>query len=207
MDPDELKHAWQSQPPQTRLTTDAEVLLGEVQRDARHFNTVIFWRDVREVGVSLLMVPLWIYLGIKSSLPWTWYLMLPGLMWIAGYLLVDRMQQRRQRPGLGEPLRRWIESSLAQLEHQIGLLRNVLYWYLLPLALPMFAFFAQSTWRMRVGGWWMTLGLAIVIVVVVLAFAGIYWLNHYAVRATLEPRRRELQLLLASLADEAHGAS
>jgi hypothetical protein len=30
----------------------------------------------------------------------------------------------------------------------------------------------------------------------------IYWLNQYAVRATLEPRRQELAALLTSLADE-----
>jgi hypothetical protein len=32
-----------------------------------------------------------------------------------------------------------------------------------------------------------------------LLLAGVYWLNRYAVRAGLEPRRRELQELLASL--------
>jgi hypothetical protein len=32
--------------------------------------------------------------------------------------------------------------------------------------------------------------------------AGIYWLNLYAVRAMLEPRRLELKALLMSLEDE-----
>ena len=33
--------------------------------------------------------------------------------------------------------------------------------------------------------------------------AAVYWLNQYAVRAELEPRRQELATLLASLDDEA----
>jgi hypothetical protein len=37
--------------------------------------------------------------------------------------------------------------------------------------------------------------------VVGLALAGVYWLNQVAVRDALEPRRRELQALLAGLQD------
>ena len=42
----------------------------------------------------LLMVPLWIYMGVKLSLPWTWYLTVPALLWVAGYMLVDRMRHQ-----------------------------------------------------------------------------------------------------------------
>src|SRR5262245_18995698 len=129
MDPDSFKQAWQTQTSQARLTIDAELLLKEVRRNQRYFTAMIFWRDVREVGISLLMVPVWLYLGVKHSSPWTWYLTVPALLWIAGYMLVDRMRHERQPPEPGDPLRQSVESSLAQVEHQIGLLRNVLYWY------------------------------------------------------------------------------
>ena len=114
---------------------------------------MILWRDVREVGVSLLMVPVWIYMGVRLSLPWTWYLTVPALLWIAGYMLADRRRHGRQPPGPGEPLRRRVESLLAQVEHQIWLLHRVLWWYLLPLAVPMLAFFGQVTWRVRARTW------------------------------------------------------
>src|SRR3954447_19991766 len=141
MDPDDLIHAWQTQTSKTRLTIDAELLVKEVRRNQQHFVAAIFWRDVREVGISLLMVPLWIYLGTRRSMPWTWYLTVPALLWIAGYMLADRMRHKRQPAGTGEPLRQHVESSLAQVDHQIRLLRNVFWWYLLPLALPILAFF------------------------------------------------------------------
>jgi hypothetical protein len=205
MNPDDFKQAWQTQS-QTRLTIDAELLLKEVQRNQRSFTAMIFWRDVREVGTALLMVPLWFYLGVKLSLPWTWYLTVPVLVWIAGFMLADRMHHKRQPPEPGEPLRQRVESSLAQVEHQIWLLRNVLWWYLLPLTLSMLAFVGQVAWQRRAGGWGAALVMAGVAGVAMIVFAGVYWLNQYAVRSGLEPRRQELETLLASLKDETPAA-
>ena len=90
----------------------------------------------------------------------------------------------------------------AQVDHQIWLLSNVFWWYLLPLALPMFAFFAQGAWENRAGGWLMVLTLALVTGIVGAVFAFIYWLNRTAVRSGLTPRRRELETLLRALEDE-----
>lgn len=207
MDPDDLKHAWQTQTSQTRLTIDADLLVKEVRRNQRSFAATIFWRDVREVGVSLLMVPLWIYLGIRQSLPWTWYLMVPALLWIAGYMLADRMRHQRQPAEAGEPLRQHVENSLAQVDHQVGLLRNVFWWYLLPVALALFAFLSQLAWDLRAGGWKTAFAMSNAVTLVALVFAGINWLNQYAVRSELEPRRRELETLLRSLEDETPAAS
>ena len=62
----------------------------------------------------------------------------------------------KQRPlEAGDPLSRRVESSLAQVEHQIWLLRNVLWWYLLPPGLAILTFFAQIAWSSERpdGGW------------------------------------------------------
>ena len=101
MDPDPLKPAWQAQP---GPVIDPEVLLAEVRRNRRSLASCIFWRDVREVGVSLLLVPVWVYLGWVLSLPWTWYLMVPALVWVAGFLLADRLRHP-QRPYLSALVR------------------------------------------------------------------------------------------------------
>jgi hypothetical protein len=207
MNPDDLKKAWQRQTSQTHLLIDTELLLKEVRRNQAYFAAIIFWRDIREVGVSLLGIPVWIYLGAKHSLPWTWYLMVPAMLWIAGYMLADRMRHNRQPPELGEPLRQRVESSLAQVEHQIGLLRNVLWWYLLPLSLAALAFVGQVTWQERSGGWWMALSASGVVAIVAIVFGCVYWLNQYAVRVELEPRRRELETLLLSFDDETPDAN
>jgi hypothetical protein len=207
MDPDILKKAWNTQSSQSRLTVDVDQLLRDLQRQEQCFTAKIFWRDSREVGVALLMVPLWCYLGVKLSLHWTWYLMVPAMLWIALYMLVDRMRQKRQLPEPGDSLRCHAESLLAQVEHQVSLLRSVLWWYLLPLGLSALPFFSQIAWQERSAGWPTALGASLTVAVMVLAFAFIYWLNQCSVRTELEPRRRELQTLLMSLKDETPAAS
>jgi hypothetical protein len=202
MNPDNFKDAWQAQTSKTRLTIDSELLMKEVRRNENYFNAMILWRDVREVGVALLLVPLWLYLGSRLSMPWTWYLMVPALLWIAGFMLVDRQRHHRRPPEPGVPLRERVARSLAEVEHQIRLLRNIFWWYLLPVLLPMPAFCGQVAWQGRAGGWWGALGLTIVAAFVAIVFVGVYRLNQNAVRCELEPRRQELQALLISLGDE-----
>ena len=94
-----------------------------------------------------------------------------------------------------------------QVEHQIWLLRNVLWRYLLPLALSGLAFFGQVAWQERSGGWWTALAVSEVVALVVIVLAGVYWLNQYAVRSELVPRRQELETLLMSLKDETPAAN
>jgi hypothetical protein len=207
MDPDNLQQAWQAQSSPRRMMIDAELLLREVQRNQQHFSATIFWRDVREVGVALVMVPVWVFLGVRFHLPWAWYLTVPVLVWIAGFLLVDRLRHKRQEPASGEPLRKRLEISLAQVEHQIWLLRNVFWWYLLPIVLSCLAFFVQVAWLGRSDGWLTAavFGCGVLVAAMVVAWA--YWLNQEAVRSYLQPRREELKALLKSLEGESPFAS
>lgn len=206
MNPDNFKQAWQTQSSQTRLTIDADLLLNEVRRNQQNFTNCIFKRDVLEVGTAVLMVPLWFYMGFKLALPWTWFLTAPVIVWIAGFLLVDRMRHKRQPLESGDPLRQHVESSLAQVEHQIWLLRNILWWYLLPPAISILAFVAQIAWEIRSAGWLTALVVATLVAIVVTALAAVYWFNQKAIRLQLEPRRQELAALLASLSDETPAA-
>jgi hypothetical protein len=202
MHPDDIKDIWQNQTTHTPLAVDAGLVLKEIQHSERQFATTIFWRDVREVGTSLVLIPVWLVLGVKNSLPWTWYLAIPALLWIAGFMLVDRRRHRPKPAEHSEPLRACVERSLAEVEHQIRLLRNVFWWYLLPLALPMFAFFAQVSWKEPLGGWLSAVAFVVLCGIVSGVFALVYWLNLTAIRTQLEPRREELEKLLGSLKEE-----
>src|SRR5687768_6441995 len=152
MSPDDLKHAWQTQSSHARLAINPELLLAEFRRNERTFAAMIFCRDLREVGVALLLIPVWVFLGVWQHSPWTWWLEIPALLWIAGFMLMDRRRHIRS-PSPEAPLRQQVEDSLFQVEHQIWLLRNVLWWYLLPLGLPVLAFFAYVSWREFGAGW------------------------------------------------------
>ena len=48
---------------------------------------MILW-GFREIGIPLLMLPVWIYMGVTMALPWTWYLMVPVFIWSIGFMLL-----------------------------------------------------------------------------------------------------------------------
>ncbi len=202
MAPDTLQQAWRAQSSQTRVTVDPDLLLKEVQRSQRTFRATIFWRDFREVVVAIVLLPYWFYAGITHSLPWTWYLTVPAIIWVGGFVLVDRMRHKRKPSAPGDPLLESVSESLTQVEHQIWLLRNVFWWYLLPFTISILAFFAQVT--LQVSRNWLEAlaagGFSSVFLSALYYF--IDYINQRAVRTQLEPRHRELLALLKSLSDE-----
>ena len=204
---DELKQAWQSQASPRRLMLDAGLVLNEVRRNERQFAAMIFCRDVREVGIALLLVPVWIVLGIKMSSLWSWYLVIPTQFWIAGFMIVDRMRQRPQRPTPEDTLHRSVERSLAQVEHQIWLLRNVFWWYLLPPFAAIMFWLGHLAWLARHAGPERLGEFGAIALFFVLVGWFIHWVNQFAVRKHLAPRRDELQTLLRSLEESAEASN
>lgn len=202
MVPDDFQKAWHSQAAQTRVTIAADLLLKEVQRSERNFRATIFRRDFREVVVGLIMLPLWFYWGHRYSLPWTWWLGVPAITWVILFIVVDRFHHRQRPTEPGEPLVESVRASLSQVEHQIWLLRNVFWWYLLPFTIAILAFFAQNAWSRHTGFWPVTLAVAPFLLFLLALYGFIYWLNQHAVRRDLEPRREELRALLATLEEE-----
>jgi CubicO group peptidase (beta-lactamase class C family) len=202
MEPDKFQQAWQVHSSQTRIAVDPDLLLKEVQRNQQAFKTTIFHRDFIEVGVAFLMLPYWIYAGITHALPWTWYLTIPALIWVAGFILVDRMRHKRHPSEPGASLVNCVKESLLQVEHQIWLLRNVFWWYLLPFTLSILAFFADVTWRVSKDWLEALISGGSLSGIVLGLYSFIYYINQRAVRVQLEPRRQELLGLLKSLGDE-----
>lgn len=203
MEPDQFQQAWRAHSSQTRVAFDADALLKELQRSQQEFQSTIFGRDVREVGVSLVMIPMWLAMGIWMSLPWTWYLTIPALIWVAGFILADRRRYPQRPSDPGEPLLFYVKESLAQTEHQIWLLRNVFWWYLLPFCLSIMAFFLQVAWNKSSDRLEFAFSAGASGLFLLVVYGGVYFLNQYAVRKQLEPRRQELLKLIASLESDA----
>lgn len=198
MEFEELQELWRQEEKSPRVRVDREALLKLVRRDHESLREMLLRRDLLEIAVALLLVPFWIWQGHTLELVWTWYLVIPGLLWIAGFLLVDRWRQRKIKPHPGTPLKESVEYALAEVEHQITLLRRVAWWYLLPLAIPLMIFHVHNAWAYREpweGGAQLIFGILIM--------WGIYELNQHAVRKNLEPRRDELREFLASLDENA----
>lgn len=203
MAPDNYQQAWQAQASQTRVAIDADLLLKEVQRNQQDFRATIFRRDCCEVGIALLLLPVWIYMGVTMESPWTWYLNVPALIWLVGFILVFRLRHKQDPIKPDEPLVPCVQRSLAEVDEQIWLLRSVFWWYLLPPAISLLAFTAHVSW-LKARDWLdaLTDVNAFIFVFFLALFCFVYYVNQRAVDLTLEPRRQELLTLLASLRDE-----
>jgi len=200
---EDLQKTWQSQDPGAKVTIDTDVLLKEVRRNQRHFWAAIFWRDVREVGTAAFMTWVFLHLAILSRV-WSFYLSSFAFFGVGLFMLVDRWRQRRKRPVTNDPLRSCIEASLIQVNHQIWLLKNVFWWYLLPLAIGTGIFVIGLAWNIPMEGRMSRMELVCFLfgsaaIICGFSFWFVYWLNQCAVRKSLEPRRQELETLLASL--------
>ena len=128
------------------MKTDA--LRAELQRDQQQFRDIIFRREVGEVGVSLTLVPLWFVLGAWTSVVWTWYLTVPVLLWVAGFTVVYRLRHKQPTGNPDESPLVCARRSLKDVEAQIWLLTNVLWWYLLPPTLSVMTFFIHTNWQL-----------------------------------------------------------
>jgi len=191
---EDWQKAWQSQNAGASVTINADVLLQEVRRNQQHFLATIFWRDVREVGVAYLLAVFFIAYGGRRD--WTHLLVGLACFGVGTFILADRLRQRRRQPAPNDSLRVCVEDSLHQVKHQIWLLRNVFWWYLLPIGAPLAASTVAAIWHNRHVANELA-GRCFYGLFCVLLFWGIYWLNQFAVRKTLAPRQRELEALLA----------
>lgn len=195
---EDLQSAWQSQNTAVKVTVNADLLLREVQRNARAFRATIFWRDVREIGVAAFLTWLFLHWGIRDG-EWTLCVLAFACFGVGAFMLLDRWLQHCRKPATNNSLQSCVGASLAQVTHQIWLLKNVFWWYLLPIEAGLGLVILSALWHSRDMGVWTLLFLGGYAVFCALLCWGIYWLNQFAVRKELEPRRKDLEELLATL--------
>lgn len=193
MNPDELKNVWRTQTSGRRLVFDEEVILRQVVRGQSGLRSMLFWRDAREIGVALVMVGVFLYFYFSDG-PWSLLLIAGSMAWVAGFMLVDRICHRKRHPHRENSIKACTESTLAEVNHQIWLLKNVFWWYLLPPLVAMEIFFGHVAFLVKE-----PVAFLRPQPVVLGIFIGIYFLNRWAVKAGLEPLRQETEALLQNL--------
>ena len=192
---EDFQKAWQSQDAVPKVAINADVLLKEVRRNQKNFGRTIFWRDVREVGVAFLLTWYFIQRGLRTD-SWTDCLVGVTCFGVGAFMVVDRLLQRKKQPLASDSLLACVQTSLHQVNHQIWLLKNIFWWYLLPLSAALGVSVAVTCWHERdqaaqLAGW------CVYAVICILMDWFLYWLNQTAVKKSLEPRRHELEALLA----------
>ena len=216
MNLEELQHAWENQtcPEDLLGIEDPEILVKRFQAKSKGFTHTIFWRDFSESMVAFAVAIFFFWVSAKDSLL-TAGIPAACMSFVGVFIIVDRVLQRRKQPEASESVLLNIRAALAKVEHQIWLLRNVMWWYLGPIYIgTMFFIYATLTLPLP---WsevpWSEMPqfdslFALVFVgggfvFVAAVFAGVnvflYVVNQRAIGNDLEPRRAELAELLDSL--------
>ena len=202
---DELKSVWNAQPLPRQITMNAEVLLQQIRGNKARFTSEILWSAV-------FMILGWVVIafgsiGFSIYKVWhgaPWYAMsgfvLLGIIHlaIAAYTALDRFRQMR-RVSLSAPVLACAEESLALVRHEIQLWGNVLWWYLLPLALGIEAAVLACVCTVEgVHGLVSPLALACLGILVIITLGG-SWFSRWYLHTYYEPRRQELEALVREL--------
>jgi hypothetical protein len=187
----ELGRLWREQPAEPHDTDPEEVLM-QIQRDARKFDRIILWRDVRETlaGLAVLAFAVWRSWSEPGWMPWAGVFVLAACM---AYTLAHPLRARRRERGIREDatLIERLQSEIEKVGVQADLLRTVRSWYILPIAIGITAWSVGLKSPTGLGG------LMPVLLFNATLFSLIGWgvwrLNRYALRADLQPRLRELR--------------
>ena len=197
---DDLQKKWQQQKTPDSIQIDSSILLTELRHNKQSFDAAIFWRDFREIAVALILIVFVVYDTIKTGDYKPLYIA-GACVFVVLFMLIDRIRQNKTNPDPGPDasLRRTAEYSLIRVSHQIRLLKNVFWWYLLPFTAAIAILYLGSihwSWTEFIEG---LPDSAIFPAGGIILYIGIYFLNQLAVRYALQPRRQELEILLTRL--------
>lgn len=194
MDLNDLKVVWDSQNATRIYSIDEDTLHREVKVKERRFDRRILIRDLLESGLGVLMGLFFLFQGIGSgrslTTHWFFYLTAAGCFFVAGYLWYGRVRARKQEATFDNTIRGSLEKTIWKIGRQISLLSNVLWWYLLPLALGAGAIIYNTSNAIPQWIRWLFL---------IVVFVGIYWLNKRAVRTQLLPQKHDYESMLKKL--------
>ena len=128
MNASELNYLWQKQQPIELSPENIWKIAATVEAVDRKFRRKIWTRDLLEIGVALVMAPVFALVGQT----WLRWVCVASCLFVAAWLIRSRIMARpaREIPSATGRLQQMIRET----EIQIGLLRSVWWWYLLPCA-------------------------------------------------------------------------
>jgi hypothetical protein len=202
------KNYWQKDAAVSKLTIDTDMLIKEVKRNKTSFESTIFWRDFREVTAAVVVAGVLVYKTVRSDGNiWeaaSFTVTAISVLFIGVFFVIDRFFQRKKHATHTEPLLTCIESSLSQIKHQIWLLKNVFWWYILPPGIGVAMVFIVRYWQK-----FQVLPAAQVfpqclydVAFAAIVFWGVLLLNKWYIRTKLVPRQDELETMQKNILND-----
>lgn len=187
-----LKELWRAQSIEPAPALPSSTQLAEMAKRVSSLNRTLFWRDCRENIAALFVLACFgVYFFIIPA-PLARVGSVIVILWSLLVMAYPIWRKRRvPKAAPDASMMESLECELRKVEVEIGLLRSILWWYILPGTVGVMLF---------VAGLGSSLTFKIVFALVVIALdAFIYWLNQVAVDKRLLPLKKELQSLLHSI--------
>ena len=184
MNLDDFKQPWQQR--QRDLDGRVDHVIKKARSRMAGFDRTIWWRDMRETFVAVLMI---IWFSYDLFRPQNLLskcgtgLLIASCLWIIAVLHWARVKGKVARADL--PVEDYCKAELERVDRQIWLLRNIHWWYLGP---PFVAFAVIIAAEKPDAS-----GLIMLLTFIVPLYGFLYWLNQVAVKNQLLPLRRELE--------------
>ncbi len=198
MNLEEYENLWHSEA-HGKVHTDRELLEKIILERIHDYDRNILRRNLREIIAGFLMIPAFIVIGVFTRQPWSWYLIITAIVWLIGFILVDRHQQNRRRGGPADSFSARVEQSIVDLRHDIWLLKRVVYWYLLPFYVTICGYFIHLA---ILGDKESLLFSLLLLVFVTALYTWVWYINQQAVKKDRLPRLKELIEIQRSLHSE-----
>lgn len=217
MDFKDIKMIWESQKETPLYTLDPADLHKSVGLKRRTFNRSIFFRDVREIGAGLAMAVYLIIEGVMLAIKddglfmhneydtasvAMWFLFTGAALFLFMpiYMFIGRKRQQHRERQFNISLHGDINKTICQIDYQIKLMKNVVWWGILPTfggcAASLYAVaLLQSDTRAEV--------LYIIGLVLPLGLLFAYWCNQRIIKKSFIPRKQDFEALHEKLNETA----
>ncbi len=189
MNDDALKQLWKGQPFAALPALPDEKQIAVMKRRMKGFDKTIRWRDYGEVAAGIFIIVYFgreLILGNHSLLTQAGCVVLiVSCIFIDWKLITSKRRVPKAEPNA--PVFDTVKVELQKVENQIGLLKSVAWWYLLPLfvGVMLFYFGTPASFQSKL----------VYFTAVLVVYVFIYWLNQRAVKKNLLPLKRELESL------------
>ena len=208
----ELKNIWRNSSKAGRIKFETSRLMIDLNRKMNRFEKAIRFRDMREIGASILGIFLFGYFTYEIPFVLTKAASFFGMIWFAYVIYRFRAARKQKHPSnLSSTFREQLQNQKEYLLQQARLLDTVFYWYLLP------PFIINVLFVIGLGdpkdyGWsniiannllpislFSKIGYLLFIAVL---YAGILWLNKRTVKKDLKPVINDIERVLQQLESE-----
>lgn len=196
--------AWKRQELPKGTNADLAELRDTFEDKSRKLTGILQVRDWSEISACVFGIGFYIwYWRMVGAEGWPMAIAIGFIVFVVVIFLRERSRVRQIRQGAETPLIKKIEANLGELRHQRRLLRNVLWWYILPAngaiithgivimrQLPDWSIMHTTSARFIMGGFIVSLCVFI------------WWLNQRAIRVQIDPRIIELEKLRNDILSE-----